>query len=202
MTGPSLENVRKKLDQAGRKYTPTGDHIQAACPLPNHKHDEQKTLSLSIDYKPADRRTNMWCFVCGPARRMDEVRDALGLKLADLFDEPYTAHPSDVAQLASLRPSGNGSRSRARSQPGSQPSQCGDRHSLPPLGKPDKPARGESWFPREWERGRPIAWKVRQTCTRCGDELSTGASPMVEAAPRRASRRASCRSADYLIFWT
>jgi hypothetical protein len=160
MTGPSFERVRQALDQTHRHYKPgPPDHIQAACPVRGHEHDDRK-LSLSIDYKPAERKTDMWCFVCGPEGDMPAVREALGLTYRDLFDEP-----------------------RGRSQPEPPPSQktkpeCGGtQHSFPPVGKPDKPAVGETWFPREWERSIPIAWKVRRTCKRCGDRTFTWRQP-------------------------
>ena len=160
--GDALEPVKVTLDQTGRKYRHDKlNHIQASCPGPNHRRGD-RNYSLSIDYDPTKRKVLMWCHVCGPVGDMDAVRDALGLSIADLSEESCD----------------NSSRSRTRSQPKSPPSsqnselKCGgtlEEHGWPSIGKPDKPARGETWFSREWDRGFPIAWKVRRACVRCGD---------------------------------
>jgi hypothetical protein len=161
MTGPSLVRVRTALDQAGRRYDEKGNHIQAACPLPYHKNDD-RAKSLSIDYKPEGGLVGWWCHVCGPQGRMDEVRVSLGLKPADLFDEP----------------TGNGDRTRhaqqtrqnQRTDKKARQPVCGDhdKHAFPATRTPDNPSKGETWYPREWERGKPVAWKVRSVCIRCG----------------------------------
>jgi hypothetical protein len=151
MTGPSFDNVTAALDRTGRKYTigpNDANHIQASCPnTARHKHND-RDKSLSIDYDPTKGHVALHCFVCGPAGEMPTVRDLLGLSYADLFDKPTR----------------NGSRSQSELK-------CGgthEDHTFLMFGTPDKPAKGETWYPREWERGKPIAWKVRRTCKRCG----------------------------------
>jgi hypothetical protein len=109
----------------------------------NHKHGDLEP-SLSITHKPDKGKILMWCHVCGPLGDMDAVREALGVKDADQFDEPISK-PKPELLCAGKHP----------------------EHTWLMIGTPSKPAVGETWFPREWERGFPIAWKVRQTCRRC-----------------------------------
>jgi hypothetical protein len=148
MTAPSFERVRQRLDQAGREYKlHKPDHIQASCPGPLHEHGDRHE-SLSIDYEAKEGKVLMWCQLCGPAGEMPVVRELLGLSYADLFDEPIPSGPRSPSKL-----------------------KCGgtnEEHAFPMIGKPDKPSRGETWYPRELERGKPLAWKLRRTCKRCG----------------------------------
>jgi hypothetical protein len=160
MTG-AIDRLLAALDQHGRTYRQDKpNHWMAQCPVPTHgkkRGDRNRSLSITAE----DGKV---LFDCLAKCNREDVRAELGLTWAEFSDEP----------ISETR--GNGHRFRSTPKlppPPPEPElQCGGKHpehGWPSIGKPDKPAVGETWFPREWERGFPIAWKVRRTCVRCSE---------------------------------
>lgn len=102
--GTSLDQVRDALHAAGHVIRPRGEQaFMASCPL----HTDQSP-SLSVGWRdntPAGRggAVLLHCFSCqAPAA---EIAGALGLRLADLFDNPAptTAHSSTRTAAPGVR---------------------------------------------------------------------------------------------------
>jgi putative DNA primase/helicase len=97
MPGTSFDRFRDALEAAGSKIAvQRSSHIQAQCP-----HHDDKDPSLSVDYK-GDKVMVLCHAGCGT----DDVCAALGLELADLFDEPIStngraANPRDATYVRS-----------------------------------------------------------------------------------------------------
>lgn len=83
----ALDRVLGALEAGGFRPRQRGDHIQALCPV-----HEDRTPSLSVDWKP-DRggMVVLYCHACQAAASAEDLTAALGLVVADLFDEPPTA---------------------------------------------------------------------------------------------------------------
>lgn len=94
----SLDRVHAALDAAGRRPRRRRDHVQASCPL----HEDRKP-SLSIDW--VDDRggmTKLHCHSCAAEER--EILEAIGLGLADRFDQPLP--PRDPTRKPAPPPRG------------------------------------------------------------------------------------------------
>ncbi|MGO4257062.1 hypothetical protein [Marmoricola sp. RAF53] len=78
----AFDRVLVALDQAGARTWGSGGKIRAQCP--GHQELGQRTqLSLMVDRK--DDRAGLHCFA---GCRAEDVLAALGLRLADLYDQP------------------------------------------------------------------------------------------------------------------
>lgn len=78
----SLDRIFTALDTAGRHPQLRGTHIKARCPL-----HEDVDPSLSIDWTSEhDGRIKIFCHACKAPDT--EILEALGLGVADLFDQP------------------------------------------------------------------------------------------------------------------
>jgi hypothetical protein len=134
--------------------------ILVTCPISG-----ERSASCHVTLK-ADGKLVVYCFSC--QRDAPDHLDAFGLPMAALSPEPRRNYE-------------HGSRSGARvlkplkalrePRPPKEPECLGRyrEHGYPMVGQPDRPSRGESWFVHEWSPGCPVAWKVRQTCVRCGE---------------------------------
>ncbi|WP_158603048.1 hypothetical protein [Jiangella rhizosphaerae] len=92
----SLDVLRDALDRAGHRYQTRGNHIQATCPI----HSDLRA-SLSIDYKPADGKTLMYCHAgCTTV----DIVEALGMTWEDVFDEPLPPRGQRARRPKSTRP--------------------------------------------------------------------------------------------------
>ena len=99
--GSSLDTVRDALEAAGaftRARTP--EAFMASCPL----HDDANP-SLSVTWKPRPQRGGgavlLHCFSCQATA--DDITAALGLSLADLFDEPADPNTARAPRPPRLR---------------------------------------------------------------------------------------------------
>lgn len=124
----SLEILRDALDRAGRRYTTGGNHIQASCPGPTHTHGDRNP-SLSIDYKPADDKTLMYCQ--GGCDTIDVI-EALDLTWADVFDEPLP--PKDRRARQSRHATSKRPPNRPANRRGRLPDRLAPAPPLEPLG--------------------------------------------------------------------
>ncbi len=78
MTGTAFERIRVALEQHGSRVTGTGSRLSAQCPA----HDDR---GPSLSLTGIDGQALLYCHAqCGTA----DVLGAIGLTLADLFDEP------------------------------------------------------------------------------------------------------------------
>ena len=86
----SFDRVREALEPFGGIRPRGRDEFNARCPC----HDD-KQASLSVSWKPKEGGlTLLKCHGCGAATQ--EIVEALGLTMADLFDTPLPAKPEIV----------------------------------------------------------------------------------------------------------
>jgi len=83
----SFDNLQEILAARGPVLPRGHDHFKALCPV-----HEDTTPSLSVTWKPGHSGgyTLLNCFGCSASAR--DITDALGLTLADLYDEPLERH--------------------------------------------------------------------------------------------------------------
>jgi hypothetical protein len=94
--GSSLNTVRDTLEASGaRTRTRTPDAFMASCPLHDDAHP-----SLSVTWTPRPHRSGgavlLHCFSCQATAA--DLTAALGLRMADLFDEPADPHTARAAR--------------------------------------------------------------------------------------------------------
>jgi 5S rRNA maturation endonuclease (ribonuclease M5) len=78
LAGTAFERLRVALEQHGSRVTGTGDRLSAQCPA----HDDR---GPSLSVTGIEGQTLVYCHAgCGT----DDVLAAVGLRTADLFDEP------------------------------------------------------------------------------------------------------------------
>ena len=132
----SLDRVLAALARLNLAVRPSpGGQVMAQCPA----HDE-RTPSLHVTWRPGQRGgfTLLHCFGCGA--KGQELADALGLSLADLFDEPLPER--DRWAYRASRPAERRKGARRRGPLGRLP-------AVVPVG-PAKPGEPEDEPRHEW----------------------------------------------------
>lgn len=94
-TGAAFDRVRELFEARGPIKMRREDAFMTSCPLPEH---EDRSPSLSVRWRPARPGDAggvvlMKCFACNASA--DHIAAAIGLTLADLFDNPLA--PSQKA---------------------------------------------------------------------------------------------------------
>jgi hypothetical protein len=97
--GSAFTTVRDAIETTGAVTRSRGEHsLMASCPLHNDANP-----SLSVTWKPRPHRAGgavlLHCFSCGADAAV--IAAAIGLRMADLFDEPT---PSDNGRLTRTHP--------------------------------------------------------------------------------------------------
>ncbi|WP_264922853.1 hypothetical protein [Mycobacteroides chelonae] len=87
-TGAAFDRVRELFEARGPIRMRRDDAFMTSCPLPEH---EDRSPSLSVRWRPARPGDAggvvlMKCFACNASA--DHIAAAIGLTLADLFDNP------------------------------------------------------------------------------------------------------------------
>jgi DNA primase len=146
--GSSLDTVRHALEAAGA-FTRArhAEAFMASCPL----HDDANP-SLSVTWKPRPARAGgavlMHCFSC--QAKAADITAALGLSMADLFDEPADPHTARA------------------------PRPVQRRHRPAPQRQPRTPEKKHPWqqvrvYTYTTAAGDPVLQVIRQECS-CGAE--------------------------------
>ena len=152
----SFDRVIEALRSGGSRVGPGNNSVKAQCPVPSH---EDRSPSLSVTWRDSGGSglTLLNCHGCG-APAID-IADALGLTLADLYDEPMPKSVTNRTGRAPLQVRGGKRRSRLGRLPA-------------PLVK--VAADSDDDVAHEWvvttryeyvdESGSPVQLVVRETC--------------------------------------
>ena len=169
--GTALDTVRAALHSAGQLIRPRGtDAFMASCPL----HTDH-TPSLSVTWRestPAGRSgaVLLHCFSCQAGAA--DIAAALGLRVADLFDNP--APPA--AHATALR----------HPPPGAAPRPTRDRPAAPTDHGGPRPRRAPvaagSRLHLHHHGGRPVQQVIRQECG-CGGRRTSDSNSATARPP-------------------
>ncbi|HUO37743.1 MAG TPA: hypothetical protein VMU34_07865 [Mycobacterium sp.] len=154
--GTALDRVRDALQAAGQTICPRGgDAFMASCPL----HTDHSP-SLSVGWRENTRAGRggavlLHCFSCQASAA--EIAGALGLRLADLFDNPATTTGQGWTRAA-------------------QPKAPGRTRGLGPL--PERITAAREYVEHQWCRvriytylslsGQPVQQVIREECACAG----------------------------------
>lgn len=157
----SIDRVARALAERGLVLQWNGQRqFMAQCPA-----HEERTGSLSVSWSGGARggKALLHCHGCqAPAQ---EIAEALGLTMADLFDEPLPAWEPDKTRVGRSRQQRKGGQRRGRTGPVPKPIVVPER-------EPAIPEEDHSWvlvetYPYFDADGRRVEEVMREECTSC-----------------------------------